>query len=597
MEKKLILPITALQSHVPLPRQAKALTFSEATGTASTFADLVHILVTLRPSEVVRWVSPLIELLSRNENMTVAIQSNLIHNFLDADLARKVIAKLKERPRDEGFCAVFHRRQLWLVLQLATIASSESTPPLNEMSVRYAIGRACLMASDCLAKFEGVQALDSDNPKGDLGWLITVMLSHTDIALGIEAFARAHSLWFDSFSDPLVKKKFDSLAIGPDFNALFAQKYGLTLHEFLYIAESLYASFAAPTMKLKIEAAMIDTSQDSEGIFSEEDKRRVLDAMSFRIGEMPTRLLGTPRQSWATDFSPLHARPLIEVFPAKYACPDLSFYRQFLVDGIYWMLDKAIGKRWKSFYGDLYNWYINQVISCFCPQSDVLANRFYPNKKFQGTEDEVCDGLILLEDTAVFCEYKGTRLTTYARAGVEIEKTIKAVEGMLGADDCGAGQLAENISLALEGKIIPAGHDVIDLRHQYKRIIPILICQEEGLVNHATRLHLQQLFTDFLTQRKTNDSRIGPLLLFSTRDVEVLEEFSHHERVDTLLCSFADFVRDNPRHVGGIFHVFVRENYKSQPCPDGFVNSKVRQILDSVIAEHNKRHPTGQCSD
>ena len=320
--KSLILPLAVLQAPPPPRMFAKALTFSDVTGTPSSFADLVQLLGTFRRSDVVRWTSILIEVVSRNDGCSPPIQMVLIRDFLDSDLGKKALSKARE----DANSVIFHRRQLWLVLQLSSVASNESTEPGDDQTVRHALGRACLLASDCLAKFEGVQALDSDDPKRDLQWLVTVMLSHAESNVPDSVLARAHAFWFDSLADPNVKKKFERLEIGETFDDIFLQEYGLTLREFIFIAETLYCSFAAPAMKPRVEPALINTSYPSDGLFSEEDKKRVFGAMSVNIVDMPALLLGTARQSWATDFSPLHAHPLIEIFSDNYVCPDLSFY-------------------------------------------------------------------------------------------------------------------------------------------------------------------------------------------------------------------------------------------------------------------------------
>ena len=240
------------------------------------------------------------------------------------------------------------------------------------------------------------------------------------------------------------------------------------------------------------------------------------------------------------------------------------------------MLDKAIGtQKWRTFFGHIYNWYINELIGCFATSSDVLIRQFYPNKKFQGMEHEVCDGLILWENTAALCEYKGTRLTTRARAGIVISESIDAIEKMIGSKDSGVGQLAKNIRLALAGNLVASGNELIDLR-RYRRILPVLICQEEVAVNHAVRHYLQELFTKFLTQEPAIDvSQLGPLLLFSTRDIELFEQLVQIDGAENLICKYADFVHENPRDPMGIFHSYGHHKYAGQPQPQGYVNTKL----------------------
>lgn len=583
MNNYLILPLSVLQKPPPPSIAKQYLTLSGVTGELSTFADLMKLLGTIRRSDVVLWTSTLIEVVGKNDGCRPPMQSALIRDLLEKDLGDRVLAKA----RAESDVVVFHRRQLWLLLQLASIASNESTEPGDAATVRHTVGRACLMASDCLAKIQDVHELASDAPKNGLQWLITVMLSHVDTTSTNQILARAKSFWFESLSDPKVRKELELLEIGDNFDAVVLAKVGITLKEFFFIAVSLYFVFLEPTLKEKVSPALIDVAIPSGGLFSDDDKKRVLNAMSINIADMPAFLFGTPRQSWATDFSPLQAHPLLEVFPGRYTCPDLSFYRQFFIEGFFTMIEAAVGKDCGNLYAAIFEWYINILIGSFTVTSTSLFTTFFPDIKFQGTQRRI-DGLLFWGETAVICEYKGTRLPIRAKSDITINSTISAIiERMSGSEKCGVGQLATSIAMALDGKKLASGTKTLDLR-ECKRIIPVLIWHEELAVNHAVRNHLQDLFSGFLKQATDADqSCVGPLLLLSVRDIELLEHLANQEGGMKVICEYADFVHHYPRDPLGTFYAYAYQKF--QPRQVGLVADNLKSLLESLEREHLTR--------
>lgn len=581
----LILPKAVLLQQQPeSPYVARYLTFEEITGKASKPAELMQILATLRRSDVIRWVSTLLEVVSRREAIASQTQLGLARDLLEPELAARVLelASTTNEP-----WAVFHRRQLWLMLQLASLASGEGDV-VEDDAYRYALGKACLMASDLLHSIEDVNAHEPGEGDESLKWLVAVMLSHMDLSNTNELLARGYALWVDSLTDENVRTEWDKLNVGANFDIVFHAAYGISLTEFLFISASLYLQCLMPATRPKVEPALIDVSIHSGGIYSEKDKDRVLSLLSISADSLAAHCLGTPRQSWASDFSPLQAHPLIEVFPSKVCCPDLGYFRLFFIDGIFWLMNAAMpSAKWRKFFGALYQWYITEMIKCFTVTSALLHRTFYSPVNFQSTNDEVCDGLIQTSDMSIVCEFKGTRLTTRQRAGIDISETIEAIEKSVGSEGIGIGQLAKSIARILKGEQAHSHEATIDMTKG--PIIPALVWYEETAVTHATRLYLQEKFTALLSEKCPDLSRVGPLLLFTTRDIEVFDQFAKIESTDELFRDYVEFVRNNQRNPRSMFTAYIMRRFQGQELRKGFVQERLERVVREIVQRQNER--------
>lgn len=585
-EQRLILPASAYERPPPpVEIVGQYLTHEQIFGKASSAAELMRRLSELRRSDVVGLLCSAMAAVGTTTE--AATQLQLVRDMLDPETATLISQKVKGMSR----WAVFHRRQLWLLLQLTTIASSEETPAEQGPAFAHKVGQACLMTSDLLSRAESFSATPPDSTSEHLKWLISILVSHTESPLANEAIARGWTFWLESLADPDVRREFEKLNIGRDFEDVFARHYGISLREFLLITVGFYFHFLSSTLKRPVAANLIDASVPSDGLFSDADKSTALSLLARRIDEMPPFLLGAPRQSWAMDYAPLMAKPLLEVLESKYACPDLSHLLAFFVDGIYWLLNEAANNAdWKKFFGSIYESYCNRLIGSFTVASESLVTTFYRSPKFRGTEDQVCDGLILWPSIAVLCEYKSSRFNSRQRSGVQMDETVAAIESSVGSDKKGIGQLSKTISRILSGEKINARNSNVDIGTN-QVLVPVVIWYEESAGNHAVRNFLQEGLTRRLKELRVDLSRVKPLVLFTTHDFEVFERLTHQIGAEQLMGDYVKFLERFPRDPTSMFHVYAYQKYSGRPWPPGLITEKLHQVLREVEAEFHRRKP------
>jgi hypothetical protein len=133
------------------------------------------------------------------------------------------------------------------------------------------------------------------------------MVSCADIGTTNDALGRAHALWLESVADSDVRAELQNSVIGGDLETVFEARYGVPLSEFFHVAVNIYFRFLATAIETPSSPALLDTTAATPPVYTVDDEAKVLKILSINADELATDLFGKPRQSWATDFSPLVA--------------------------------------------------------------------------------------------------------------------------------------------------------------------------------------------------------------------------------------------------------------------------------------------------
>jgi hypothetical protein len=137
-------------------------TLEELIGRKVVAADLIQKLSKIPRSDVLRCLAGLSALLERPENSTYLQQIRILHNITNPDLAKQVEASLK---KETTFGTLFHRRQLWLVLQMAVLSCKDDSTLAHDDETTKEVGECCLMANDVLKAVETIQFVDPEDTK------------------------------------------------------------------------------------------------------------------------------------------------------------------------------------------------------------------------------------------------------------------------------------------------------------------------------------------------------------------------------------------------------------------------------------------------
>ena len=323
-----------------------------------------------------------------------------------------------------------------------------------------------------------------------------------------EILARAYAFWFNLPSEPAMLARFKAQKVG-DFAATFAAKCGLPLREFFLILFTLHLGFEAQALK-DPNPLLLDEKAYLWPTFGEENVRKVLSAVSQPPDQLALSLLGTPRQNWAIDCTPLREHPVVEVFPGKRACTDPDLLHRCLTNRIYFMLQKAYPERaFEQLFGYVFEGYVNRLVRHFAYAGESLCRQFYEAPRFRGTEDEAGDGIIVWQDSALVMEYKSRLLTTREKYSGITEVMQNGIDDIVGKRDKKKGvyQLAKVVARLLRGEPVVAGSPKVLVLKDCQRIHPVLVTYEEAIGLEAIRQQAEAKFNGASRSRRRNASK------------------------------------------------------------------------------------------
>ena len=562
---------------------------SDVTGKSVSVAQLVQALGKLKRSEVIRQLVVLLSSVNGEGGNELGNQLRMAEVWLSPEHRSGLQTHLAKEDTFSG--SVFHPRQIRLALQMAVLSCQEETSSCGDEALAFAVGESCLMASDILHQIEPKDPI-GEGPEEANKWMATTLIPLLEGGLGLEIMARARSFWFELPSLPAVQKKFQELRMKP-FGVAFEEKYGLSLREYHLILYTLYVYFlthgmATPAL-LNEESYLIPT-------YKPEDVRRVMAEVSQTPDQLAIKLLGEPRQNWAMDCTALKKYPLIEVFPGQHACPDLQILYGCLTEKIYYRLQEAYpDHQFGQLMGYIFEEYIFQLIRQFTYEGDVLARTFFANPKFQGTNDEAGDGVVYLEEAALVIECKARYLTTREKFGGLRDVTLKGIDDILSKTNSkgkkGVEQLANTLPKLLGGKSIVSGSGKAFDLSGCKQVIPVIITLEGTMGLEAIRQMAEKKLLDSLAAKGATTDRVGPLLVLTVGEMELLEALSRSHPPMTLIREYIAYVRDNPKDRAGSFRGYISNRGLTQEPGFGPSFSKQSQQLafEEARAELEKR--------
>lgn len=558
-------------------------TLSEFTGTPVRVSDLVHHLAQIRRSEMIRLIANMTVTIAQERCMTVAYQLAMAENLLPPDVWAKVSAKI---PRSENHAGrLFHRRQLWFLLQMAVIACSEDSPVLEPIDMRRRAGLAALMASDVLAQVERAhtpRARDGHDPDQ---WGATTLPPLIDQRPGDEIICRSICMWLDMQNDAVVQSKMARIGLKKSLDQSFSDAHGLSLRDFMCILMTAYSACKMGASLDPPEIALLEPAVISGMPYSLEKVGTAIALAGIAPDALAPALMAS-RESWATDFTVLRGKPLLEIFPDKYACADEGIFTLFFMDGIYDLLENILSKgTFRELFGTMFEQYINHLFESFLYSGTSLVRQFATSPKYAGENTQAADGIALLGRTIVLMEYKGGMLTKRQKYGTNVEETIKGLNGLLarfGDGKKGVGQLVDNLERLLRGDKIHTDGNRIDIPADTV-IIPTLVVYDDCLGIHAIRNHLDGILQSAVEERGLIKNRIGPLVVLTTRDVEGLQEFSTRRDVSAIISDYCEHLAKFPGDMAGSFHGFLLQGYRSVNPRESFVQTRVREYREELI--------------
>lgn len=533
----------------------------ELTGNAGSLTELVEKLSGLDCEKVLGGTTFIGSLFHYRHGHSIAEQFGIAQQILSNPLLEKLRVRW-EQPSKRGE-VVFHRQQLWFVIQLALVCcpnkAAKAPHEPDQVDIK-AIGECLLIANDIIGD-QLTQRFNEDKNTKTAEWFLSAsFLSLIELhwqATGPVCPTRAISTWSELLKNENNQKAIHRLLAGLSPDECFRAAYGVELSKYLDFVTTLHFLFHDQNEKnepLEIHRDVL------RHLGADEYIDQCLSLLTRTPAQLATDLIFRPRQSWAVDFSPLRRHPIIRLQNERFVCPDLQLLEYYFDDALYWLIVDAFptDSQIQAFYGELFEQHMNNVIGSFASHGSVLASPFLPSPKFEAEEAQVSDCVFDWPEVIALVEYKASRLSRYQKYSGDRDAMLKGIDGAYAknkpGDRKGIAQLAHSAERILDGDTI-----VGVSKRGLRKIMPVLIVTEPGLTSELVRRRLEERMLQQIPAQLR--SEVLPLVLMSQFDMEAFETYVSKASAEQILRDYSISLRQKNANLLYSFAAHVSGKY------------------------------------
>jgi len=433
----------------------------------------------------------------------------LVSNSFPPEIASVLIAAVHDPQRPRG---LFHRQQLLFVSKEAIRVCAESGGR-DPIALPYlgGLGMVLLMANDLLPKRITHPAPTSEQMVSVLSELIPVAEA-SGFYKPINKIIRSHLMLSRFFPG-------GSREIRETFN----NALGIPLEEYVALCfATLVRYFDLDLQKYKTSPGDFLLTRGWYRTISlpEETIDLFLKDISASAEEMQAFLRS--RNSGDNDFTCFKDKPIFRDGDTFFMI-DPAFLAEKGETGTFWRISNALPRKQRELFhgtwGMAFEHYINWLLG---ESVDGVSNKVYPNPKFSETGEEVCDAVVVCDDSAIFLESKGVTFTAGAKYGHDPALLAREIEEKLvrtAEKKKGVCQLAARIEAVFNrrsGRRI----DGLDLT-KIRKVFPVLVTRDDIGAALVMNAYLASKFRGFFN-RKAVSVTVTPMFSLSAQDVEMI---------------------------------------------------------------------------
>lgn len=504
------------------------LRYQDVFGSASTLDQFETLLRSLDLGLMLRLFSPINTICARRGLPDRdAAQVALIRELFDERTARKTLECTSTNGRG---ITVFHRKQCLFILREAMRVCPD-IPGMQPTEIRESLALLSLMANDHVSDTapQGTSPLDQ---------IVALMCDFIPVT-------EANELRFEMASISRIHKIVHDIAPARaqesayfDIAELFERASGLPLRTY----EALSLAVMPRVLKSPVDVLMhspdygIHINFFEQTQLSTEQRDTFFGLLARTPEEFRARI--KERSPSLSDFTVFKESPFLRN-PDRLVPIDITACVEKFEASVFWTIFQSLPEKQKepftSFWATVFEDYIDWLLSNSVDQS---MNRFYPSPHYtDGSNEEVCDGILLAGTTAVFIECKGGFIRGDAKYGgdplklkTELEKKYVKPKGVFQIARSVAGALNRSARRPIEG---------VDLSG-ITTIMPLLITRDDIGDGFFVNTFLDFRFQD--AKRELDLSRvIGPvyctkLISMSVDVIEKLSPYLIDTRLPTILA-------------------------------------------------------------
>jgi len=192
-----------------------------------------------------------------------------------------------------------------------------------------------------------------------------------------------------------------------------------------------------------------------------------------------------------------------------------------VVWGILRNLPEKKKEPWLSYWGLIFEEYVTWMIETY---ASPTFHALHSNPKYVGSEDEICDQIVICGNTVILVEAKLATLTAADRVSADYQRIRRYLEDKL-VEKKGVNQLLNAVK-----RISAKSDEAPEYLKDIKRIIPVIITRDEVGSCWGVNAYLNKRFKDQLSPKSHKHIIVTPLVCLSISSLErmawVLQEKS-----------------------------------------------------------------------
>jgi len=274
------------------------------------------------------------------------------------------------------------------------------------------------------------------------------------------------------------------------------------------------------------------------------------------------------------SFTAFRQHPLIRLARWQIVPASIQFLHESMTAGIYWrimdLLDLSQGNRFATYYGDLFEQYVQNTFRRMFPPSNILATRVEYDLRYGRPERRSSDVIVAYHDSLLLFEAKSSRL-----------KLDTAITGAISRFDADLDESVFKAAQQLDRVIrdFQAGHLQLDNTSpdSIRRIIPVVVTLNPLPVNLFTRKRID----GHLTRAGWLQSEgVTPLVVLSAEELEMLEvTAARGKTLDEMLSAYLAHPQGPIRSMKTFL---FQDNAELVPFRNQFLISRFEEIMAHV---------------
>ncbi|HEX8565678.1 MAG TPA: hypothetical protein VF648_08405 [Pyrinomonadaceae bacterium] len=544
-----------------------------------------------------------------NDDEKILLQKRLVANFIAEDVLENKI-KVSYGNESPANLPIFTRLTISYLTRLCILNYSESSNliPDGKQKGGYQLGLCCLIANDYLTTEKEEIKLNSRRAKTiqkHLALQIAPLLEFYNPIKLENGIFRFQKILFETAKSPEFT---DFLKRNPNRTFNLEEKFrsatGLSLENYRdYTIATL--SFLLPNDITADGFSPVFKRQNfiSKSLVPQEKFDAYLNLEAKSVQSLKEELRKRSKFLTAWKFQQLKVTPLIEIEPETYTAIDSAFITEKLGQGGYWKINDCLNgadrEKFKSYFGDLFEFYTNKILNQIASKQPIRGGFFVTNAEYKNG-GECFDAMMYFPNSKhlIVFEHKASLLQATSKYSGSVRRFEKELKEKFVVDKKGkprgVGQLAKHIENLfhkdkLERRVL-TDKPLQEMLSKVEKISPVIIGLESFLKLHIIEgVFLSEYFKNELKEKKNNIAegiRINPLTVIHIEELENLKPYL--EKGDATFEQLLNlrFIRDPEYKRFFALSTFFEPDFRL--LKENGKNEEVWEYFDRIFEESKK---------